>query len=62
MNIPDHPEIVSAMRTGYPSWNQPESIYCGECGECLDDEDVYESYGHEFLCKDCLLTLHKKWW
>lgn len=60
--IPDHPEIVSAMRTGYPTWNQPESHYCEECGKCLDDEEVYECCGYEFLCLECLCATHKKWW
>jgi hypothetical protein len=58
----EHPEIESALRTGYPTWNQPKSIYCEECGKCLDDEDEYEDINHEHLCEECLLTLHKKWW
>ena len=58
----DHPDIVWAERTGYPSWNQPKSIYCEECGKCLDDEPVYESGVHDCLCDECLLALHKKWW
>lgn len=57
-----HPEILCAERTGYPSWNQPESYYCSECGKCLDDDDIYEDTQHEYLCEDCLLSLHKKWW
>lgn len=60
VNIPDHPDIVSAMRTGYPTWNQPKSHYCEECGECLDDETVYEDNMHDYLCRACLLTLHEK--
>ena len=60
--LPDHPEIEWAMRTGYPSWKQPESHYCGECGICLDHEDEYEDAQHEYLCESCLLALHKKWW
>ena len=61
MHIPDHPEIVSAMRTGYPTWNQPQSIHCGECGKNLDGETVYEDRYYEHLCADCLLMLHEKW-
>ena len=37
-----HPEITWIERTGYPSYNQPTSHYCEECGKCLDDEDEYE--------------------
>jgi hypothetical protein len=60
--IPDHPDIELAMRTGYGRFNQPESIYCEECGVCLDDMTIYEDATHDFLCKDCLLTLHEKGW
>ena len=35
--IPDHPEIESIERTGYPSWLQEEEE------EDLLDEDYYES-------------------
>jgi hypothetical protein len=59
--VPDHPDIESAMRTGYPSWNQPKSIYCCECGDSLDDQTVYEDRFHEYLCLDCLKVLHEKW-
>lgn len=62
INVPDHPDIVSAMRTGYGVYNQPKSVYCEECGKCLDDEDEYEDATHEYLCEECLLSLHKKWW
>ena len=62
MNIPVHPEIASALRTGYPTWNQPKSHYCEECGKCLDCEDEYEDINHDYLCESCLCSLHKKWW
>lgn len=60
-NVPDHPEIQSIERTGYPTWNQPEDriIYCGECG-CEIVGDVYEDDSYDYLCRDCLLMLHKK--
>lgn len=59
----EHPDITSALKTGYAVNNQPKSHYCEECGELLD-EDVYSDRLHEFLCKDCLLTLHERrnWW
>lgn len=56
-----HPEIDWIERTGYPSYAQPKKIYCGECGKCLDDEDIYEDRLYEYLCEDCLLFFHKKW-
>ena len=54
-----HPEIDWAMRTGYPSWNQPSEIRCENCGDIIDNE-VYEDEYHESLCLDCLLSLHLK--
>lgn len=60
--IGDHPEIECAMQTGYPSWNQPMSFYCEECGEDITDTTMYEDDRHEFLCRACLLTLHEKDW
>ena len=59
LNIPDHPEIVSAMLTGYGTMSQPESLYCEFCDNCLDDEEVYYDNEHDFLCKKCLLLLHE---
>lgn len=58
-NLPDHPEIESAMRTGYPTWNQPVELECDNCGGIIDDE-VYEDESHDHLCLDCLLKLHLK--
>lgn len=59
----DHPVIEWCERTGYPQWNQPKSCYCQNCGECLDNKEVYADRAYEFLCKECLLILHEKqWW
>ena len=57
----EHPDITQALLTGYPLDNQPEPIYCCECGRELDGE-IYEDFLHEFLCEKCLLMLHKKEW
>ena len=54
-----HPEITWIEQTGYPSWNQPEDLYCDNCGEVIDEE-VYEDENNEHLCLDCLLKLHLK--
>ena len=60
----EHPEVTYALKTGYPSWNQPKHrhYYCEECGKCLDYEEVYEDKIHDFLCRSCLLILHEKDW
>ena len=61
--IGDHPEIVSAERTGYPTWNQPKNHYCENCGKDITDEDIYADGAHDYLCRSCLLILHEKtWW
>lgn len=56
----EHPDITRVNLTGHTS--DYESHYCEECGKCLDDEDEYEDITHKYLCMDCLLSLHKKWW
>ena len=59
----EHPEITKALETGYPSWNQPKHYYCQMCSDEIDSEEVYEDFGYECLCDNCLLKLHKKvWW
>lgn len=56
----DHPEVVWILRSGYPSWCQPEPIYCEECGrDITDDNHIYEDESHEHLCGQCLLELHE---
>ena len=59
MMLPDHPEIVSIQRTGYPSWNQPVDVICDRCGEVVEDE-AYTNEDYETLCLDCLLSIHLK--
>lgn len=61
MQVLEHPEITCAERTGYPSWNQPMEIYCGECGQEIEGE-IYEDEYYQFLCEKCLKFLHKKKW
>jgi hypothetical protein len=59
----EHPDITSALMTGYSSSNQAKSYYCEECGKCLDCEDIYADGAHDYLCRECLLILHEKsWW
>lgn len=57
--LPDHPEIAMAMRTGYPSWNQPVEVLCKHCWEVIDEE-VYKDEYYDTLCLNCLLKLHLK--
>lgn len=58
-----HPVITQIERDGYPAWAKPESVYCQECGECLDyAEHIYEDNRYDCLCESCLLFLHRKEW
>ena len=61
MTMYEHPEIGWAERTGYPSWNHPEEIYCQCCGDVID-EDVYEDETYDTLCEFCLKQRHRKEW
>ena len=56
----EHPDITETLKNGYTSWNRPEYYYCNKCGEELNPEEVYEDFGYDYLCEDCLLSLHKK--
>ena len=58
--IGDHPDIECAMRTGYPSWNQPITYLCEECGRDITNTDQFEDEHHEFLCEGCLKYFHRK--
>lgn len=60
--IKDHPDIESTLKTGYPTFNQPEWYYCQMCNEELNQDEVYEDLGYDYLCENCLLKLHKKVW
>jgi formylmethanofuran dehydrogenase subunit E len=68
----EHPEIQWYMRTGYPSYAQPDlfddsfddsfddRIYCEKCGDEITNDFQYEDEDYEYLCKDCLLDRHLK--
>lgn len=51
----DHPDIESALLTGYPRSNQPESsLICDQCGEPIPvDAHYYSIFGHN-ICYDCI--------
>lgn len=58
-DLPDHPQIESAMRTGYPTWTDTSVIYCDKCGDEIDG-DVFEDEQYDTLCLHCLEDLHRK--
>ena len=52
--VPDHPDIISCERTGYPSWNQPDPhVYCEICGKDITYEDKIDIADHEVMCVSC---------
>ena len=59
-----HPDITWIEKTGYPSDKQEKHHYCGECGRCLHNKEVYSDRLYAYLCRECLLMLHEKqnWW
>ena len=56
----EHPDITSALQTGYPTWNQPDEYFCELCGDEVSSYEIYDDFGYDILCKNCLLNLHKK--
>ena len=50
--IPDHPEIACALRTGYP--RQIRYVRCADCGKQFSgDHKMYLSDG-DLICGGCL--------
>lgn len=52
MNIPDHPAIRNAERTGYGGSEKPEYPICPVCGEIC--ETVYYSEFEIVGCDNCI--------
>lgn len=53
--LPDHPEIARAMRTGYPYPAPAESLECTDCGaDLVGDDEVYD-WDTDLVCEDCFL-------
>lgn len=48
----EHPDISSALRTGYPS--EQHQLVCDKCGEPID-YDYYVMDDGWLLCQDCML-------
>lgn len=57
--IPDHPDIASAMRTGYPRGVEEKEPVCPECGQPCDT--IYKNNdGIVIGCDNCVST-HDAW-
>ncbi len=59
MNCPDHPDIVSAMETGYGRGHEEARpvFLCSECGETIfEGEEYYDFFGEQF-CENCIIAM-----
>lgn len=61
LNIPDHPAVACALRTGYPEpEHEPEPVVCAHCGrEMTGRENVY-LYEGDPVCGDCCAEMIRR--
>lgn len=59
MMCPDHPDIISAMETGYGRGHtETRPVFlCSECGETIYEGDEYYDIFGEQICEDCIIAL-----
>lgn len=62
VNLRDHPDVESALRTGYPLGSQPDYYICDICHDELNLDECYEDEDYDCLCEFCLCKLHQKVW
>lgn len=53
MNIPDHPDVANALRSGWPSGREPAIPTCPVCGE-----ETYETYSDGISTLGCPSCVH----
>ena len=60
MQIPEHPEIAMALRTGYP--HKCRSVKCVDCEQEYSGNETMYNYDGDIVCgccmKDRLLDAH----
>lgn len=61
MMCPDHPDIVSAMETGYERNHEdaPPVFICSNCCAIIYEGDTYLDVFGEQFCEDCLHEMTK---
>lgn len=52
--IPDHPQIASALETGYPSPVHESFVICCDCEKQLTDDDTVYIWEGDNICDECL--------
>ena len=55
-DIPEHPDIASALQTGYPAGiKELPSVRCSDCGMELSGDDLVFDYDGDSLCGNCFI-------
>lgn len=57
--LPDHPDIASAMRTGYPKGVEPKEPICPRCRKPCDT--IYKDLTEEIVGCDLCVSSHDPW-
>lgn len=60
METPDHPDIASALRTGYPSGNKDREPICPVCGDPCETIYIRQHSGTVLGC-DCCIDSKDAW-
>ena len=61
--LPDHPDIRSAERTGYPRvfrYSPRTYTTCDWCGKSIIEGDEYYDIHGEILCAECVNECRKE--
>lgn len=55
-DIPEHPDIASALQTGYPVRSRvAHCVTCMDCAKELTGADLVFDYDGDALCESCFL-------
>lgn len=55
-DIPEHPDIASALQTGYPARScAVHHVTCMDCDEELTGSDLVFDYDGDALCGNCFI-------
>lgn len=55
MEIPEHPEIARALKTGYPAKEDSKAIHCVDCETILAEHDTVYIFDGDYLCEKCVM-------
>jgi len=49
-----HPDIISALRTGYPPRFERPVLLCQDCEGGIYEGDAYYAFGKKYFCLHCI--------